>query len=60
MTELNVRANIFKMGEKKGRGKQRNMNRGLMGTDNGGTDCGNGGSGGERAGRPMGKKAGQL
>ena len=33
------------MGEKRGRGKQRNTNRGLMGTDKGGIDCGSGGDG---------------
>ena len=30
------------MGERWGRGKQRNMNRGLMGKDNGDIDCGSG------------------
>ena len=33
------------MGERRGRGKQKNMNRGLMGTDNEGIDCGGGGTG---------------
>ena len=33
------------MGERRGGGKQRNMNRGLMGMDSGGIDCGSGGDG---------------
>ena len=43
------------MGERRGRGKQRNMNRGLMGTDNGGIDCGSRGYG---VGESNGEKGG--
>ena len=32
-------------GERRGKGKQRNTNRGLMGMGNGGIDCGSGGVG---------------
>ena len=35
------------MGERRERGKPRNMNRGFMGSDNGGIDCGSGGRGRE-------------
>ena len=46
------------MGERRGRGKSRNMNRGLMGTDNSvGIDCGSSGGG---QGRATGKNVGQL
>ena len=43
------------MGDRKGRGKERNMNRGLMGTDNEGIGCG---SRGDRVGENNGVKGG--
>ena len=50
------------MGERRGRGKQRKMNRGLMGTDNGGIDSlgvestGYGVSNGEKGGTTVTEK----